>query len=322
MEAQGGEPATTEVIIRPLTEDDLTEADRIMRLAFGTFLGMPDPMRFFEGADYVHTRWAADPSAAFGAELDGRLVGSNFAGNWGSVGFFGPLTVDPEYQDRGIGKLLIEPVMQCFDRWGTKHAGLFTWAQSPKHIALYQSFGFWARYLTAITERAVSPAAGSPPPTVSSKSESERAARIEDCRELAGAIYPGLDLSAEIRAVETQGLGDTVLVDGDSDLAGFAICHCGPRTEAGPDTCFVKFGAVRPGPQADERFDRLLDACDAFAADRGLSRVVAGTNMSRSDAYRGLITRGFRTWLQGVTMHKPNEPCYSREDAHVIDDWR
>jgi hypothetical protein len=35
--------------IRPLGEADLAKAGRILRLAFGTFLGLPDPMPFASG---------------------------------------------------------------------------------------------------------------------------------------------------------------------------------------------------------------------------------------------------------------------------------
>src|SRR5215207_3466851 len=84
------------MLVRPLRDEDLPTADHIMRLAFGTFLGLPDPLAFMGDADYVRTRWRADPAAAFAAELDGALVGSNFAANWGSFGFFGPLTVHPD----------------------------------------------------------------------------------------------------------------------------------------------------------------------------------------------------------------------------------
>ena len=49
------------VLVNPLPATDLTEADRIFRVAFGTFLGLPNPMEFFGDADYVRTRWAADP---------------------------------------------------------------------------------------------------------------------------------------------------------------------------------------------------------------------------------------------------------------------
>ena len=35
-----------------------------------------------------------------------------------------------------------------------------------------------------------------------------------------------------------------------------------------------------------------------------------------------MVDRGFRTWLQGVTMHRPNEPGYSRPGIYAIDDLR
>src|SRR5947207_176547 len=99
--------------VRPLQENDLAAADHIMRLAFGTFLGLPEPTAFMGDASYVRARWLADPSAAFAAEAGGELGGSNFATNWGSVGFFGPLTVRPDLWGNGVGQLLIEPTLEC-----------------------------------------------------------------------------------------------------------------------------------------------------------------------------------------------------------------
>ena len=104
-----------DIAVRPLRESDLATADHIMRLAFGTFLGVPDPASFMGDASYVPTRWKASPDAAFAAEINNELVGSNFATNWGSVGFFGPLTIRPDLWDRGVGKRLMEPVLACFD---------------------------------------------------------------------------------------------------------------------------------------------------------------------------------------------------------------
>jgi hypothetical protein len=54
-----------------------------------------------------------------------------------------------------------------------------------------------------------------------------------------------LDVSREIQSVWEQGLGDTVFLWEESGLAGLAVCHCGAATEAGSNTCYVKFGAVR-----------------------------------------------------------------------------
>lgn len=309
--------------IRPLREGDLDAADRVMRLAFGTFIGLPEPQTFMGDADYVRTRWRADPSAGFAADHAGELVGSNFATRWGTVGVVGPLTIRPDLWDRGIGQRLMEPVVDCFARWETTHTGLFTFAQSQKHLALYQRFGFWPRFLTAVMSKAVGAAPATPACShYSELMQDERLSALACCRSLTDALFEGLDVTTEIRAVADQALGDTVLLWDDSTLAGVAVCHCGPGSEAGSDTCYVKFGAVRPGPGAESDFHRLLDAVEALAAERGLSRVVAGVSTGRHEAYGAMLARGFRTELQGVAMHGPNAEGYSRPGVFVIDDWR
>lgn len=310
------------VAVRPLQQSELDAADRIMRTAFGTFLGAPDPIAVFGDAQYVRPRYAAAPSWAFAAEVDGELVGSNFATRWGSFAFFGPLTVRADLWDQGIGSRLMEPIIELFDRWGVRQASLFTFPQSPKHIGLYQKFGFWPQLLTPLMEKCITPAAtavaGS---TFAAAPEADQAAILSACRELTDSIYYGLDVSHEIHATHSQQLGDTVLLRENSELDGFAVCHLGAG-EAGSSTCFIKFAAARPGPQAPERFERLLDACEALARAHGLERIVAGVNAARHDAYRRLLGRGYRTWLEGVIMQRPNEPGYARPDVYVIDDLR
>jgi GNAT superfamily N-acetyltransferase len=316
-----------DISVRPLQEKDLSAADHIMRLAFGTFLGLPEPTAFMGDAGYVRTRWRADPSAAFGAEVGGELVGSNFAANWGSVGFFGPLTIGPDLWDRGVGRRLLEPVMECFDRWGTRRAGLFTFAHSQKHVGLYQKFGFWPRFLTAIMSKeveTVSPVGqtGREWTKFSEVPQDERERTLLACRQVTDTVYEGLDVGSEVRAVAEQGLGETILLWDEGRLAGLAVCHCGPGTEAGSGVCYVKFGAVRPGPTAGQDFDRLLEACEEMAAERTLSRINAGVNTARHEAYCQMRARGFRTDLQGVAMQRDNDPGYNRPGIYLIDDWR
>jgi len=311
-------------IIRPLTEGDLPAARRILCTAFGTFLGAPDPENFWADRDLVYGRFAAEHVASFAAELDGELVGSNFVTNWGSVGFFGPLTIYPDQQGRGIAKSLVEAVSAQLDAWGTRHAGLFTFPQSPLHLALYGKFGFHARFLTAIMAAPAKPGGTAAHwSRYSALSESERLSAQKSCRELTEEIYEGLDLGAEIRTVAARALGDTVLQrENGGRLAGFAICHWGPASEAGAGCCFVKFGAARPGAGAEARFASLLDACGALALSVGMPSVLAGVNLAREEAYRHMVARGFRSEVQGVTMHRPNEAGYSRAGIYLLDDWR
>lgn len=311
------------VRVRPLAEADLDEADRICRVAFGTFLGAAEPERFFGDADVVRTRWRANPGGALAAELDGHLVGSNFATSWGSVGFFGPLSVAPGHWDRAIAQRLLDSTMDLLAAWNTRHVGLYTFAHSAKHVGLYQKYGFWPRFITAIMSAAVDPAAARPPSVrVSAAGAGELPAVMAAASELTDAVYPGLDLSVEIASVRAQQLGDTVLLEDGAGPQAIAVCHVGAGTEAGGGACYIKFGTVRPGPDAELRFGQLIDACHGLAADHGATTLVAGVNAGRDRAWKALTSRGFRSDFQGVTMHRPNDPGYSTSDHFIIDDWR
>ena len=142
-----------DIVIRHMVQDDILEADRIIRLAFGTFMGHDDPESYRADARYAYPRYSADPSASFVAELDGKIIGSNFGLRWGSIGVFGPLTVHPEYWNSGVGSKLMEPVVKCFEEWSVTHSGAMTFANSPKHIRLYRKFGYHPRFLIPVMSK-------------------------------------------------------------------------------------------------------------------------------------------------------------------------
>ena len=308
--------------VRSLVEADLPEARRIVRTAFGTFFGAPDIDNFWTDFDYVHGRHAAEHTASFAIDADGELAGSNFATRWGSVGFFGPLSIRPELWNRGLAQPLVAAASDAFERWGLSHAGLCTFPQSTKHIWLYQKFGFYPRYLTAITAAPAKPGVLPAHSRYSALAASEREMAEAASYALTDEIYPGLDLRGEIRTNAARRHGDALLLWDGSRLASFAVCHWGPASEAGADTLFIKFGASRSGPGADERFAALLDAARALAASVGMGKVLAGVNLAREDAYRQICAHGFRGQMQVVTLHRPNEPGYSRPGIYAIDDWR
>ena len=310
--------------VRPLVPADLPEAQRIVRAAFGTFFGAPDLDTFWTDRDYVYGRHGAEHTVSFAVDADDGLAGSNFATRWGSVGFFGPLSIRPDLWNRGLAQPLVAAVSGAFEEWGTSHSGLCTFPQSTKHIWLYQKFGFYPRYLTALM---AAPSDGTAPLPAGSRyadhTADERREIEASCRAITDALYDGLDLSGEIRNVTARQLGETLLLrEGASRLGGFAVCHWGPASEAGAETLFIKFGAVRPGAGADARFAALLDGTDALARSMGMKTVFAGVNLAREEAYRQMIARGFRSEAQIVTLHRPNEPGYSRPGVYAIDDWR
>ena len=320
-------PTNQPIKVSLLKESEVDEAGRIVRLAFGTFLGLPNPLDFMGDRDLMTPRWHSTHVKVIAAREGGRLIGSNVATRWGSFGFFGPLTVLPEYWERGVAQRLLEATMTIFDRWGVRHTGLFTFPQSAKHVCLYQKFGYWPRHLTAIMTR--TPGAdptpqgkrADAPALLSAFAKSRREQAIQACGKLTHKIDKGLDLAGEIRAVLAQRTGDVVLTYTRGVLDAFAVCMNGPGSEGGELTCYVKFGAARGGGGAGERFDKLLDACEAFASSCGAT-VEAGVNLAHEDAYRRMRSHGYRVAMQGVAMQRPNADGFNRADVYVIDDWR
>lgn len=59
-----------------------------------------------------------------------------------------------------------------------------------------------------------------------------------------------------------------------------------------------------------------------MASKGGLTRLAAGVNAARHEAYRVMLEHNFRTEMQGVSMHRPNEAGYNRPGVFLIDDWR
>jgi len=310
-------------VVRLLSEGDLPEAGAILRLAFATHLGVA-PDTFLTDRDFVTGRWLTDPSLGFGAWLGDQLVGSSLAANWGSLGVLGPISTHPSTWNRGTASYLLRAVLERLDELGVRHIGLFTFAESTKHVALYQKFGFWPRFLTATMTRAVATNDTIPAGSTrySAIGETVQAQYLEACRALTGELRDGLDLTAEVRCAHRHGHGDTVFLVQGSRIEAMAHCEYGSKSPAGAGSCLIRFGAVRPASDADKRFDQLLATCDKLARDAGLARVVACVNASRPNAYRHLLSAGFRTERLGVTMHRPNEDAYNQAAAHILEDWR
>jgi GNAT superfamily N-acetyltransferase len=311
-----------QVRLRPLVAEDRPAAERINRAAFGKFFGV-DPLGFRPGADVIGPRWRAWPEAGLALELDGALAAVALMMDWGSVCILGPITVDPEHWDKGLARRLMPSLIELVDRKPFSFTGLFTHPQSPKHIRLYESFGFSMQRITAVMAKPVAPAAGPLDSVVlSSLGTPARESAIASVRELTDQVFPGLDLGREIRTVAALNIGETIVLEEQDRAAAIAICHHGARSEASEGQLFIKFAAARGGDGGGACFLRLLEECERLAAARGAARLIAGTNCGRANAYRLMQDCGYRTIMNGVAMMRPAAEGYNTADKFVIDDWR
>jgi GNAT superfamily N-acetyltransferase len=309
--------------IRPLDESDLDAADRVRRLAFGTHFGLPDPSSFSGTARLLAMRHRAWPEGAILAEEDGEIAGLAISSRWGSLGIFGPLAVHPKHWRSGVGRQLLDATMPIYESWHCRAAALFTFPASLTHVGLYQRYGFWPRSLTAVMSRAVTgPSPGPQTSSLTAMSPGEQHDAIAQCASLTDQLYPGLDLRDEIALTIAHPTSDTIVLIEGSTVAGFILCHCGAGSEADTGLTYAKFAASRPGPNAGRDFARLLDAASDFAHRSGATKLNAGVNMGAMEAYRLMMASGFKSFLQGVAMHRPWIEIYDRRDVFALEDWR
>lgn len=301
--------------IRAIAPGELDAADRLVRVAFGTFLGLADPSQTFGDADVVRTRARHSPEDTLVALEGGEVVGVVQVVSWGSAAVLGPLAVAPTRWDSGVGRALLDAALTRVDASGATLTGLFTFPSSPKHVTLYHRCGFAPQHLVAVMARTVAPSDLTPTTLAGSGAG---AGALASLAAVTDAHYPGLDLAREMGAALDQGVGDVVVLENGR---GFALCHLGAG-EAASSVCYVKFAAVAPGPSAARDFAALLGGVDALAHAAGLTTIEAGVDTGRTGAFAALAAAGWRIQFLGVRMSRPGLLGWSGPEAFVLDDLR
>lgn len=133
-----------EVKIRPIT---LADADACGRIIYEAFKAIQETHRFafdipsIEAGIQLALRVIAHPSI-FGvaAESGRRLIGSNFLDERDPVRSVGPITVDPRFQNRGVGRGLMQAVLERAR--GAVSIRLLQEGYHMRSMSLYANLGF------------------------------------------------------------------------------------------------------------------------------------------------------------------------------------
>jgi predicted N-acetyltransferase YhbS len=145
-------PANDQAIPRPepdvrLRRIEPGDHEAIARIVYEAFAGIHDRHRFprdfptLDAARGLVAAFSAHPSIwGVVAESDGRVVGSNFLDERGPVRGVGPITVDPDTQAAGVGRLLMEAVIERGA--GADGIRLLQDSFNTASLALYSSLGF------------------------------------------------------------------------------------------------------------------------------------------------------------------------------------
>ena len=148
------------------------------------------------------------------AELDGRVVGSNFVDERSAIAAIGPLTVDPSAQNRSIGRQLMQHVLKRIAERRFPGARLVTEAYHNRSLSLYAKLGFEARELLSVMQ--------GPPIAKQIPGYFVRLAGEDDleaCNLLSRSVH-GHDRAGEL--IDAINKGTATVVERDNRISGYA----------------------------------------------------------------------------------------------------
>ncbi len=130
--------------IRPVTAADTEKCGEII---YKAFCGIADRHNFphdFPSAEHAHgfAQMLTNHPAVYGiiAENDGEFVGSNFLWEQDEIAGVGPITINPDGQSRGVGRLLMQKIIERGQK--AKDIRLVQDAFNTTSMSLYVSLGF------------------------------------------------------------------------------------------------------------------------------------------------------------------------------------
>jgi predicted N-acetyltransferase YhbS len=135
-----------DLIIRTATPEDSAACGQICYEAFSTISaahGFPCDLPGPEAAIGLLSMLFSTPGFyAVVAERNGRILGSNVLTEQAVIQGVGPITIDPRQQNAGVGRKLMEAVMERAHQNGAAGVRLVQAAFHNRSFSLYASLGF------------------------------------------------------------------------------------------------------------------------------------------------------------------------------------
>jgi len=198
----------SKVAVRPAKPEDSAVCGRICYDAFSRINSAHGFPCDFPGPDVstgvLSTMFSHPGFYCVVAESEGRIVGSNCLDERAAIAGVGPITVDPDGQNRGVGRMLMQAVLDRADARRAAGVRLVQAAFHNRSLSLYASLGFDIREpLSCIQgscrERDVSTCVVRP----------AQSGDFGDCNRLAVRIH-GFDRGAELAEAIREGTARVV----------------------------------------------------------------------------------------------------------------
>jgi GNAT superfamily N-acetyltransferase len=218
----------------------------------------------------------------------------------GAEGWMGPLAVRPDYQRRGVGRVIVSAGIGYLKQRGCRTIGLETMPRTIDNIGFYSRLGFRPGYLTVSLAKDVEPGSSpAQPPAERATTLGPPAAWLELAHELTEELIPGLDFRRELSLTAEHALGDVTVARMGDRWRGYALWHLAPLSvgRAASELRVLKLVAVDQAA-----FRQVIGGVLREAASRGLARVALRCQTAFRAAFGELVAMGFRVQWTDLRM--------------------
>ena len=276
-----------DIELRAIRESDHPLAAQII---FDAFAGIaqrhnfPPDMPVIDIPRGLLTAFTGRPEIfAVAAEADGKLLGVNFLDCRTPVGGVGPIAVDPATQAKGVGRRLMQAVIDEGKRRGLRSVRLCQDAFNATSLSLYASLGFEATEPLALVRGTPKdkPAGGGA--TVRPVTDDD----LEPCAALCRAAH-GFDRTGELR--ESKAIFRSMLLERNGRVVAYASAP----------TFWILNHAVA---QTDQDLFDLLLGCAAAPGAEPLSMLIP---IRQASLFRWCLSQGLRV-VKPMTLMSTGE---------------
>jgi GNAT superfamily N-acetyltransferase len=228
-----------------------------------------------------------------------EIVAFNVVHRSGVEGWMGPLAVRPDWQGGNVGKEVVRAGTKLLGSRRARVIGLETMPRTMDNIGFYSRLGFVPGRLT-ITLTLEAAEAARRATTLGMLSVVARDDAIAAARALTHAQLAGYDFSREMRLTLDLGVGDTLLLEENGRLVGFAIFHVAPLVDGRTRD---ELRVLKLVLDDETRIDALVRALADAAKRHGTRRVALRVQGEYVEAYRRMISLGARVRWTDLRMY-------------------
>ncbi len=245
-----------------------------------------------------------------------EVVAFNIAHCSGTEGWMGPLAVRPDRQGLGAGRTIVESAIAWLKDRRVTTLGLETMPRTVENIGFYGRLGFLPRQLTVtMTGEASRRRVGGEYLRLGALAARRREELTEGCRARLDRSARGYDFGREIELTTELDIGDTVVIEDDGDVSGFALWHSAPLAEGRRSE---ELRVLKLFADSEETFGRLLVVLEACAAHERVGRVAIRCQTAHTAAYQALLARGYRVRWTDLRMTLEGYPEVKLPEGEIV----